>query len=202
MAITMYDDVSTALIPANAQAVAGYVNGKWPTYATVVKQWPNAHHLSIAVSASADADCLDVEAGDATNDQAPAWVKRQLGRGLKRPVVYTSVSNAQALLTTLARAGIKRSDIRLWTAHYNGVQHRCGPACGYGLQTTADATQYTDKALGRSLDATLCGPRFFGLRARISRRRRLWAQHLAETQKALLALQAKAALLGRLLKRK
>lgn len=158
---TMYDDVNLSLIPPNAEAVAGYVNGRWPTYPEVVRRWPKAKHLSIAVNRYADADCLDVEKGDATNAEAPAWVKRQLARGAYRPVVYTSVSNAPTLLRTLAAAGISRSLVRLWTAHYTHREHLCGPACGFGMKTTADATQWTDRALGRSLDQSLCAVGFF-----------------------------------------
>lgn len=161
MAVTMYDDINLALIPANAEAVAGYVNGRWPTYDTVVKRWPHAHHLSIAVTSHADADCLDVEPGDATNDVAAAWVKRQQARGIKRPVVYTSVSNAQALVNVLNKAGISRTQFRLWTAHYTGKEHFCNAYCGFGLMTPADATQWTDRALGRSLDQSVCRNDFF-----------------------------------------
>jgi hypothetical protein len=87
---------------------------------------------------------------------AARWVKRQQARGVKHPVVYTSVSNVPALLGALAKDGIKRLDIRLWTAHYTGRPHLCGPQCGFGMSTTADATQYTNHALGRTLDASLC----------------------------------------------
>ncbi len=157
---TMYDSVNLSQVPANAVAVAGYVNGQWPTFPTLKTRFPHARRLSIAVTADADADALDVEKGDATPEQAAAWVKRQSARGLKRPVVYCSVSDAQSVLDTLARAGVQRSAVRLWTAHYTFQPHRCGPQCGFGLTTQADATQYTDKALGRNLDASLCAPRF------------------------------------------
>jgi hypothetical protein len=167
MSLTMYDDVNLDLIPANAQAVAGYVNGRWANYSQVVKRWPKAKHLSIAVTAQADADCLDVERGDATNADAPAWVKRQFALGVYRPVVYTSVSNAPDLLSTLKTAGISRSQIRLWTAHYTKREHLCGPVCGLRsgklLLAKADATQWTDRALGRSLDQTICSDGFFAL---------------------------------------
>lgn len=152
----MYDSVTVPAIPADAIAVAGYVNGSWPTFPQLVRSHPHALRLSIAVSAHADADCLDVEQGDAIVAQAPAWVHRQLARGAHRPVLYTSVANARALLEVLAAAGIRRRHIRLWTAHYTDRPHRCGPACGFGLATTADATQYTCTALGRNLDASLC----------------------------------------------
>ena len=159
--ITMYDDINLSLIPANAQAVAGYVNGRWPTYPEVIRMWPKAKHLSIAVSSSADADCLDVEPGDATNIVAPGWVHRQIKRGVYRPCLYTSVSNAAPLLKALAQAGIMRGQVRLWTAHYTNKEHLCGPGCGFGLKTNADATQWTSRALGRSLDQSLCAGGFF-----------------------------------------
>jgi hypothetical protein len=157
---TMYDSVNVSQIPAKAEAVAGYVNGHWPTYPTLLKDFPHAKHLSIAVTVHADAECLDVEAGDATPSQAPAWVVRQKKRGVKKPVVYTSVSQAPALLRELDRAGIKRSAVRLWTAHYTFRPHRCDSKCGFGFTGKADATQWTDKALGKNLDGSLCAPDF------------------------------------------
>jgi len=164
MSVTMYDSVTVGDIPGDATFVAGYVNGNFVTFQTLQQRFPRARRMSIAVSSHADADCLDVELGDATNAVAPGWVKRQMQRGVKRPVIYTQLSNAQALLNTLAAAGIKRSDIQLWTAHYTDKPHRCSPLCGFGLTTTADATQFTKHALGRNLDQSLCDDSFFGVR--------------------------------------
>lgn len=158
--ITMFDSVNPSEIPGHARAVAGYVGGYWPTFAKLGSLFPASHRLSIAVNAGEDAECLDVEKGDATNEQAPAWVRRQLKRGIRRPVVYTSVSNAPALIAALERNGVHRAQYRLWTAHYTYKPHRCGPACGYG-QVYADATQFSDHALGKNLDASLCSPSFF-----------------------------------------
>ena len=158
--ITMYDSVDVKQIPVNAEAVAGYVGGFWPTYKSLVAEFPNAKKLSIAVRATEDADCLDVEQGDATPDQAPAWVRRQKNRGVKKPVIYCSVSQAPSVLRTLSKAGIFRADIRLWTAHYTFKPHLCSSSCGFG-DVKADATQYTDHALGKTLDASLCLPTFF-----------------------------------------
>lgn len=157
----MFDSVNLAEIPKDAPAVAGYVGGMWPTFPHLKTSFPHAHRLSIAVNASQDADCLDVELGDATPEQAPAWVSRQLKRGVKRPVVYCSVAGAEGVLGALSRAGIRRSAIRLWTAHYTGRPHRCSPHCGYGFLTFADATQWTNHSHGRNLDESLCAPGFF-----------------------------------------
>lgn len=158
MTLTMFDSIDLTQIPSNAEAVAGYVNGKWPTYHELGSKFPKAHKLSIAVTADHDAECLDIENGDATNADAPAWVKRQK---VTKPVVYTSVSNAEALLKELAAAGIQRDHIRLWTAHYTMKAHICDSKCGFGFMGAADATQYSDKALGRNLDASLVSDGFF-----------------------------------------
>lgn len=159
--VTMFDSIDLAQIPADAPAVAGYTSGNWPTWGQLMARWPHAHRLSIAVNASHDADCLDVEPGDARPDQAADWVKRQRRRGIKRPVVYCSVSQAQTLLDLFTEAGLKRSQFRLWTAHYTNREHRCGPGCGFGLRDEADATQWTNRAQGRNLDQSICAPGFF-----------------------------------------
>lgn len=166
----MYDSVSLTEIPGDAEAVAGYVNGNWPTFPKLASKWPNAKRLSIAVSAEADADCLDIEKGDATPAQAPNWVRRQKARGVQRPVVYCSVSQARALLGTLAASGIPRPSVRVWTAHYTDKPHRCSAGCGFGMPTTADATQYTMRALGRNLDASLVSDTFFGQPSKLTLR--------------------------------
>lgn len=156
-AFRMFDSITLDAIPGNAAAVAGYTSGFWPTYPEVVKRWPNAKHLSIAVTSSHDAACLDVEPGDASPADAPAWFKRQ---SVKKPCVYTSISMAQALVVLLGHAGIDRSKYRLWTAHYNDSAHRCTAACGFNFQGVADATQFTDKSGGKNLDESLCAPDF------------------------------------------
>src|SRR5215470_7956718 len=97
----MYDSITVANLPLGANAYAGYVNGFWVTYPALRARFPRAHLLSIAVNVSADADCLDVEPGDASNGQAPAWVRRQQRNGEPRPCLYTSAGNMAALLATL-----------------------------------------------------------------------------------------------------
>jgi hypothetical protein len=103
-----------------------------------------------------------VEAGDATNAVVEGWLRRQHARGLKRPVIYTSVSNVRALSQMLAAAGFQHGrEYKLWSAHFTFKPHLCSPACGFGMPFTADATQWTDKALGRSLDQSLVSPGFW-----------------------------------------
>lgn len=157
----MFDSIDVGEIPAGAAAVAGYVNGRWPTEAVLEKRFPKAFHLSIAVTSSADADCLDVEQGDATNDSAVPWFKRQLDRGLKHPKLYTSVSNVEALRARLKAAGFDVPYDDLWSAHYSYRPHLCGPACGFNMRGTVGATQWTNRYAGRNLDASLVTDAFF-----------------------------------------
>ncbi|MBS1862998.1 MAG: hypothetical protein JSS68_14955 [Actinobacteria bacterium] len=158
----MYDSVDLSQIPSDAPAAAGYVGGSWPTFKELKKKFPRARRLSIAVNASEDADALDIESGDATPDQAPDWVRRQQKRGVKRPVVYASASVMPSVLAALKAAGIKREEVRVWTAHYTFTPHLCGPhSCGFLTDTVADATQFTDTAHGRNLDESLLDKGFF-----------------------------------------
>lgn len=150
--VAMFDSVTLSVIPTNAEAVAGYTSGSWPTYNEVVRRWPHAKHLSIAVNASHDADCLDIETGDATPAEAPGWVHRQKRLGKQRPCLYANASTMPAVKSAIAREGIKRGDVRLWVADWTFRPH---VPPGY------DACQWTDKALGLNLDESLCNPGFF-----------------------------------------
>lgn len=171
---TMFDSVTLGTVPSDAPALAGYTSGFWPTYGPMVAQFPKlakaGRILSIAVNVNHDAECLDCEPRDATPDQVPAWVERQLARGVERPVVYSSVSEYPQILVQLNAHGINRSEIRIWTAHYNGHEHICSAACNpYGFVGPADATQWTDKALGgRNLDQSICEDEFFNAKPRPS----------------------------------
>lgn len=179
--LTMYDSVNLADIPSSAGAVAGYVNGKWATYPLLAAKFPKALRLSISVNAEGDAECLDVEPLDATNAQAPEWFRRQKTlRPTHKPKLYTSLSNVMALVGVMTAAGIHPDEYQIWSAHYTHTAHLCGPSCGFGLNFTVAATQYTDIALARNLDASLVSAGFFTTPIPVAtRRRRLRAWILA-----------------------
>lgn len=160
--ISMYDSIDIGQIPLSATAVAGYVSGRWPTAAKLAATFPHAQLLTIATSASHDAECLDIETGDATPADAAAWYERQKARGITRPCLYASASVMQAdVAPVLVASGIKRASVRLWSAHYTFKAHICGPdSCG-ALSIDADGTQWTDEALGRNLDESLLAADFF-----------------------------------------
>lgn len=161
--VLMFDDVDVALLPAGYDAYAGYVDGIYQNISAIKKRFPspNIHILTISVKASDIADALDVETGDASITQAPAWFKMALKGGVTKPALYTSVSNATSLVSEMSAAGIPRTAYRLWTAHYGKGQHICGPSTCAGTAESADATQYTSTANGESLDESACDPDFF-----------------------------------------
>lgn len=148
----MFDSTEIDQFPPNPEAVAGYVDGKYENYNALLKKFPNAKHLSIAVFAKNDAQCLDVEPGDASPGEAPTWVRRQHARGVKRPVLYGSKSSMVEIKQALSQNGIPRSQVRLWVADPTGKSH---------IPAGFDACQWNWKALGRNLDESLCGPAFW-----------------------------------------
>jgi Putative peptidoglycan binding domain len=162
----MYDSILNDQFPASPQAVAGYVDGQLgnqPNYAWLVTAFPQAWHLSIALFADHDADALDIEAGAAVPPDIPGWHARQVKRGVARPVIYASAFTMnEDVLPVLSRAGIARASVRLWSAHYDGSAHICGPRSCEALSTGADGTQWTPSAMGRVLDQSLLLDSFFG----------------------------------------
>ena len=117
----IYDSTNPQDIPTTAEAVAGYVDGiyAWPDSGWL--RFPNSVKLSIAISATSEADALDVENGDATPAQAPGWVKAQIARGIK-PWVYCNRSNRSAVELACQSAGIGPTQMALWVATLDGTQ--------------------------------------------------------------------------------
>ena len=148
----MFDSVTLGAIPARPFAQAGYTAGRWPTYLPLRRAWPAAHTISIAVSAADHADCLDIEPGDATPAEAPGWVRADRAAGFATPCLYSSFFEFRdQVAPILARAGIARSSVFEWDADYTGVPH---------IDAGFDATQWTDRALGRNLDESMVTLRF------------------------------------------
>lgn len=174
--LTMLDSISEAELAwaitagQKPDVLSGYVAGNWPDFpqiAALAAQHPGMRALSISPFASVDADCLDVETGDAAIPDVYGWFTRQQARQLWRPVIYTSADNVNALVATMTANGFTRSSYRIWSAHYTGTAHICGPAtCAYtntrGVITACDGTQWADKDAGHNIDQSLLSPDFFG----------------------------------------
>jgi hypothetical protein len=168
---SMFDSVNVDEIPPDAEAVLGYTGGSWPTYHELEHRFPNARVISAAISASEDADLLDVEQGDATPEQVPAWYSRQVERRKRDPGFYNLERNGayaavSELTEVIAHMRAARHKDRSWiqmSAHVGQGKHICGPkSCHYpGLDLTAQSTQYDWSALGRNLDESVVSRDFW-----------------------------------------
>jgi hypothetical protein len=83
-----------------------------------------------------------------------------------RPIAYSSVSEMEEVIAEAGTLGLTRADYRVFTAHYSGFAHICGPAtCKYpGLTQSADATQWTSSAAGLNgskIDVSWLSDNFF-----------------------------------------
>jgi hypothetical protein len=104
--------------------------------------------------------------------EAGPWAKARIDAGVDRPVIYFSVSHWPAIMQSLQAAGLARSDVRIWTAHYTGKSHLCSDGCGpYGVTGTADATQWGSAGThgtlpppyeNRNIDVSLTAADFWG----------------------------------------
>lgn len=143
MTRTMYDSITIANLPGNASMVAGYVDGRWPTFAALERAFPNAVRVSIAVFATSTAHVLDVEKGDATPMQSVDWVVRMRALG-RDPTVYCSTSAWPAVKACFAARSVSLP--HWWRADYNGravlemgeIAHQYVDIGPYDISTVAD----------------------------------------------------------------
>lgn len=150
--ITMYDAIPEEMqnIPANPPAVAAYVDG-FGGFSQLASRFPNAKRLSITIHGN-HARCGDFESGAMSPPQAPGWYRTNADRSQGKPWLYASASNIAALIHEMTSAGISPSSYFIWSAHFTGRPHICGPhTCGF---PQADGTQWDDVVGGRSCDVS------------------------------------------------
>ncbi len=164
------DDPKHVFAGLTVEAVAAYGNGMFANYDNAKAEFPHAHILKIDVSGAGIGEAGDFEPGDMSPGRAGSWAKERINAGVHRPVVYFAVSNWGPVMQSLAAAGIRRGDVRIWTAHYNGTAHLCSSACGFGVTGTADATQWGSPQApgtlpppyaGRNIDVSMTSDGFF-----------------------------------------
>src|ERR1700733_13198304 len=90
-AVVMYDSTDAYAIPADAQLVAGYVDG-YVSAPAMIDRFGKSKVVTISVNNS-DAMVADVEPGAMRASDLPGWVDRQVARGIKTPVVYSDGSD-------------------------------------------------------------------------------------------------------------
>ena len=149
---TMYDSVTIDQVPNAPHAFACYINGRFANEKEAKQRFPHARILTISVGGNVAADCYDVENGDYHPDQAAELFNTARNAGIWRPCFYADLSNMPAVQGALSSVVHDRSEVRLWVAYYNGQTD---------LPAEYDAHQFTDKALGRNLDESICRDTFF-----------------------------------------
>lgn len=158
--LRMGDAIYPANLPGGLDAYAGYDDGNWPDFPLIAAQHPGVPVLEIEPFARPKGVCLDIERGDATPDQFPLWWLNRCFAGIYRPVAYASISDMTAVVGYCNNAKIARKDYRLWSAHYTGSAHICGPnSCGWPVQ--CDGTQWTNH--GGPWDESMLRSDFFAV---------------------------------------
>lgn len=151
------DSVTASNTAKGLSVYAGYVNG-YVSYGAMVSRHPGARVLSISVRNGVyGVDVLDVEPGAATQGAMIPFLHSSPHPHVNKPVIYCAAWQVTTFVNYLARNGIPRSRYYIWSAHYTGRVHYCGPrTCGYGA---ADATQY---ASNRYYDSDVWQSYMFG----------------------------------------
>lgn len=138
---TLYDSVDVSRIPADAEMVAGYVDGHWATYESLAQHFPNAVRVSITVFGSASAQVCDCETGDLTPAQAAQWAKTKLVSG-QHPTIYCSASVKPSVVGALNSLAVDPASVSWWIADYDGIAQL--PPGAVAKQYRSDTTQNLD----------------------------------------------------------
>lgn len=121
----MYDSISAASIPADAEVVAGYVDGWWPDFAAIQLRFPHLPQVSITTAGKDKAGdwvlaiVCDCENGDASPATAAGWAKWMISYG-RRPTIYCNTSTHGDVVAELAKLDLQFvRDVDWWEAHYD-----------------------------------------------------------------------------------
>lgn len=89
----MADSVTVTNLPEGFDVYGGYTDGLYANMTALKARFPDKPLVGFTVFASDNfGDCLDVESGDATPDQAPGWIAARRLAGHPGPLVYCSES--------------------------------------------------------------------------------------------------------------
>lgn len=119
---TMFDSITAAAIPRDAQMVAGYIDGLYAWSKADWDRFPNAVKVTITALGRDHGVVLNLEPnGFWPADLGVAWVQRARARGVD-PTIYCNYRNHLHLVrAAFDRAGVKRP--HFWVAEYDGVQN-------------------------------------------------------------------------------
>lgn len=94
----MADSITPADLPDGFDLYGGYDDGRYNDIAAIKARFPGKTVIAFTVFAHDNyGDCLDIEKGDATVEQAPAWTTRRRLAGHGGPLNYCAWSTLPAL---------------------------------------------------------------------------------------------------------
>lgn len=121
----MADSVNVADLPAGFDLYGAYDDGSYNNVNAARAKFPGVPIVAITVFARDDfGDVLDVETGDATPAEAPAWVQQRRAAGAD-PSVYCSASIWQQVIDAFDAA--HESQPHYWIAAYPGIGQEVYP---------------------------------------------------------------------------
>jgi hypothetical protein len=166
MTVLMPDGINS-LAPGIARAfpdakkVAGYLNGRYAWSQADWDLFPDADHVTITVTASANAgDVLDCEAGDATPDQTAGWIAMRKAAGLYIPSIYCSLYSVPAVRKGTGKWKLG-TDWDLWVADYDDSLRSVYPLAAakqYLSTTSVDVSIVYDAAWPHRKAPATTGP--------------------------------------------
>ena len=132
---TMYDSTMPGAIPADAQLVALYRNGRFAVTAQQGAMFPARLWIDVLGTDAATASVLDIETGDATPDTVRTWCPaREAAHPYSVDRLYCNLSTWPAVRAAVAElTGAQQARVRYWIANPTGAAH---------LVPGSDATQY------------------------------------------------------------
>ena len=118
----MFDSTNYDAIPEWAAVVGYYIDGSFVPKPGQIERFKNARLVSITVTGHPAARVADVEAGDLTPASGARWAANEIQAG-RRPTLYFSESNTDAVTAELGALGISRSAVDYWIADWTGQPH-------------------------------------------------------------------------------
>lgn len=141
--LVAFSAVTTDNIPPDAKIVFGYANPPYAQLGEVHVHCPHAHIEQVVTHPWYIGELYDFENGALPIAEAGFTIRWAMNKGLRHPACYFALGNRGAVIDSLIRAGITRSDVRLVVAHYTPTPE---------LPDWADGVQWTETALHRSLN--------------------------------------------------
>ena len=156
---TVYDSTNALDIPVTPPGegafMAGYADGRWPSYSEMVARYPLATIFSIAVGYGTHAYWCDRETLDLSPQQAALQIKNQFSTG-----IYVDSSSWPAVESAVASLSLPIPPY--WIAQYDGDQPSppTGSHVAASGSSTSPSAPVTMMSRQPSQDSTLAHHRY------------------------------------------